>query len=334
MGGVGVYVTVAALEGIKWVSTVCIVATIKYYQYLVGVSPEPDSLDRIAQQMLVVLTDRGRLSTTTLREELGVDKNQRINYRGKRVLGAGQKPDDPALGLVANNGNGEGRQPVLEWWLTDRGEAYVSEHRDALTRPQTTSEAIDVSREALDTATEVEQRMQQLEGKFGGLRADVSDAVGTARETSKDVDETLADIEHTIDELVQTEIRQSVLELRGDCDMLIENQQELENRADSLESEVKAAATREEVDDWVGNIEELVVRNQGRLGKVESGQESHREEIEDLQKQVADHKSHREEIEELREQVGDQEQQLNAIKETLSELQETVEKGAFNGLLR
>jgi chromosome segregation ATPase len=266
--------------------------------------------------MLVVLADRGRLSTTKLREELGVDKNQRINYRGKRVLGAGQEPDDLALELVANNSDGEGRQPMLEWWLTDRGQAYVNEHRDALARPQTTSEAIDVSREALDTATEVEQRMQQLEGQFGRLRADVSDAVGTAREASKDVDETLAGIEHTIHELVQAEIRQSVLELRGDCDALIENQQELEDRIDSLESEVEAAATKDEVDDWVGNIEELVMRNQGRLGKVESGQESHGEEIE-----------------ELREQVADQEQQLQAIEETLTDLQKTVEKGPFDGLL-
>lgn len=170
-------------------------------------------LKRSEERMLVLLADLGPTQTSTIREELGWEKNQRVNYRGKRVLGAGKTESDRALGLVTNDGDASTSTQELTWWLTDLGQEFVEQHRDDLEAPQTASEAIEKVREFEDTIDEFEQRLQSLEGTVGQLQSEVE---GLPNEVNEFID--LSRRVNTIDEEANRrdyEIKDEVERLRG-----------------------------------------------------------------------------------------------------------------------
>jgi CRISPR/Cas system CMR-associated protein Cmr5 small subunit len=124
---------------------------------------ERDDLDRIARGMLIVLARNGETPTRELREALDVEKNQKINYRGKEVLG------EAGAGLVANDGDEQRGSAELTWWLTDAGVEWVEEHAAELNRPASIREIGERLVEIEQAVSDLEDEFKKLEGKYGSL---------------------------------------------------------------------------------------------------------------------------------------------------------------------
>lgn len=166
-------------------------------------------LSRVDEQMLVELYDKGPMLTSELKKSLGFEKNQYVNYRGKRKLGPGRDNDDLALGWVENRNEGIGSSGELTWDLTEEGREYVGDRRGQLEAPKTADEAYYVSRKAIQTVAKLDKRLSTVEGKIGSIEQKIeqlegrsnSDTIVTTAETGEEQNENTGRLEQRIKQL-------------------------------------------------------------------------------------------------------------------------------------